>query len=273
VAVALPVHQAFARAVRMPKLGSDNELAEAVLAEAEQYIPGHPDNLYLDYSILREDQDGIEVFIVAMPRKIIDSYLALTSMLGLEAVLLDTSIGASARLFSLDPESRIPSLLVDFGTSSTDITVFNRGVVALGAASFGGEDITQSIMRKLAIPQSEALILKSKYGLSAGPAQRQIVAALTPSLELLIKEIRRTIRYYEQRYIDDKPIGQILTMGGGANMPGMADYLTDNLRLSTRFFDSGKYIDFSHLKHFYNADRASYVTAAGLAIVEPAEVF
>jgi type IV pilus assembly protein PilM len=272
VAVSLPANHAFTRAVQLPKIGPD-EIVEAVQAEAEQYISGHAEDLYLDYSILNEDEEGIEAFIVAMPKKIVDSYLLLTKMLGLEAVLFDISIGASARLFSLDSQSSTPSLLVDFGTRSTDITVFNRGVVVLGTAAFGGEDITKAISRKLDVSPSEALVLKSRYGLSSSLVQKQITAAVEPSLDLLIKEIRRTIRYYEHRYIKEKPIGQVVTMGGGANMPGLADYLTDRLRLSTRAFDPAPYIDFGHLRHFYNADRASYVTAAGLAIIDPAEVF
>jgi type IV pilus assembly protein PilM len=272
VAVSLPANHAFTRAVQLPKIGPD-EIAEAVQAEAEQYIPGHTENLYLDYSILHEDEEGIEAFIVAMPKKIVDSYLVLTKLLGLEPILFDTSIGASARLFSLDPHRSTPSLLIDFGTSSTDITIFNRGVVVLGTTAFGGEDITKAISRKLSIPPSEALILKSRYGLSSSIVQKQIIAAIEPSLELLIKEIRRTIRYYEQRYIKEQPIGQIVTMGGGASMPGLADYLTDRLRLPTRSFDPAPYIDFGHLRHFYSADRASYVTAAGLAITDPTGVF
>lgn len=272
VALSLPANHAFTRAVQLPKI-SREEISEAVQAEAEQYITGHAENLYLDYSILHEDGDGIEVFIVAMPKKIVDSYLLLSRMLGLEAVLLDTSIGASARLFSLDPHSTIPSLLIDFGTNSTDITVFNQGIVALGIAPFGGESITGAISRKLDISQNEALIIKSRYGLSASIVQKQVLAAVEPSLELLIKEIRRTIRYYEQRYTKEQPIGQIVTMGGGASMPGLADYLTERLRLTTRPFDPAPYIDFGHLKHFYNADRASYVTAAGLAITDPEAVF
>ena len=272
VAVSLPANHAFTRAVRLPKIGPE-DIAEAVQTEAEQYIPGHAENLYLDYVTLREDAEGVEVFIVAMPKEIIDSYLVLTRMLGLEAVLFDTTIGASARLFSIDPQSSVPSLLIDFGTDSTDITVFNRGLVVMGTVAFGGNHITTAISRRLNITPNEALVLKSRFGLANSPAQRQVEAAVEPSLDMLKKEIRRVIRYYEQRYDKEPPIGQIVTMGGGANMPGLSEYLTDHLRLPTRAFDPAPYIEFGHLRHFYNADRASFVTAAGLALAKPSEVF
>ena len=92
-------------------------------------------------------------------------------------------------------------------------------------------------------------------------------------MDQLIKEIRRTIRYYEQRYTKEEPIGQIVTMGGGANMPGLAAYLTDRLRLAVRTFDPAAHIDYSHVPSFAEADHMSYVTAAGLAITNPAEIF
>ena len=272
VAVSLPAARALTRAVQLPKM-SPKDIDEAVQTEAEQYIPASTDDLYLDYTTIREDDDGMEVFVVAIPKKIVDSYLLLTRMLGLEAVLFDTAIGASAQLFAREKQSDIPSVLVDFGAESTDITVFNHGLVVTGTVAFGGDDTTGSIARTLHVTPREAIMLKSKYGLSASVVRKQVLTAMEPSLELLIKEIRRTIRYYEQRYTKEPPIGQVVTMGGGANMPGLADYLTERLRLPARTFDPAAHIEFGHLHPFYNADRMSYVTAAGLAVTNPAEIF
>lgn len=272
VAISVPAARALTRAVRLPKM-SAKDMEEAVRTQAEQYIATSIDNVYFDYTTIREDKEDTEVFIVAIPKKIVDSYLVLTRMLGLDAVLFDTAIGASARLFAHDKQSDIPSVLVDFGAESTDITIFNHGLVVTGTVAFGGDDITTIIAKGLHITPHEAVMLKSKYGLSKSVVQKQVMATMSPSLELLIKEIRRTIRYYEQRYDSEPPIGQVVTMGGGANMPGLADYLTDQLRLPARTFDPVSHIDFGHLHPFYRADRMTYVTAAGLAITNPTEIF
>lgn len=272
VAVSLPANRAFTRAVQLPRM-SQKEVDEAVRTEVEQYIPVHAENLYLDYTTIREDENNLEVLVVAMPKQIVDSYLALTNMLGLEAVLFDTVIGASAHLFARDKQSDIPSVLIDFGAESTDISVFNRVLLATGTAAFGGDHLTATIARSLHVTPSEAMLLKSKYGLSKSVFQKQISAAVAQPLESLLKEIRRTIRYYEQRYPNEHEIGQIVTMGGGANMPGLVDFLTDHLRLPARTFDPASRIDFSHLRSFYKADHMAYVTAAGLAISDPTEIF
>jgi type IV pilus assembly protein PilM len=272
LAVSLPAARALTRAVRLPKMNS-KDIDDAVQTEAEQYLATSIENLYLDYNILLEDDEGMEVFVVAMPKNIVDSYLVLTRILGLEAVLFDTAIGASARLFARDKRSDIPSVLIDFGAESADITVFNKGLVVTGTVAFGGDNITEIIARALNVSPHEAMMVKSKYGLSKSEPQKQIITATAPSLELLLKEIRRTIRYYEQRYTKEPPISQIVTMGGGANMPGLADYLTEHLRLPVRTFDPVSLVDFGNLHQFYTAERMSYVTVAGLAITDPAEIF
>ncbi|MGH7237660.1 MAG: type IV pilus biogenesis protein PilM, partial [Candidatus Saccharimonadales bacterium] len=125
VAVSLPSKWALTHAMRLPKM-SLSDVAEAVQTEIDQYIPTiNGDNFYMDYTTLREDGDNIEVFVVAMPKPIVDSYLRLTRMLGLEAVLFDTTIGANAHLFAHREQTDIPSVLVDFGSKNTDLTVFN----------------------------------------------------------------------------------------------------------------------------------------------------
>jgi type IV pilus assembly protein PilM len=272
VAVSLPASRTFTRAVQLPKMNA-KDIDDAVHTEAEQYIPISPDNLCMDYTPIREDVDGIEVFVVAIPKDIVDSYLVLTRMLGLEAVLFDSAIGASARMFSYDKLSNIPAVLVDFGAESSDLTVFNHGLVVTGTVSFGGDDITQTLAKSLHISSTEAVTIKSKYGLSASIYQKQVSEAIEPLLELLLKEIRRTIRYYEQRYNKEPPIGQVVTMGGGANMPGLVDYLTERLRLPARTFDLTTHIEHNHLRQIYQADRMTYITAAGLAVTDSRDIF
>ncbi|HEY4963066.1 MAG TPA: pilus assembly protein PilM, partial [Candidatus Saccharimonadales bacterium] len=271
VAVSLPASKAFTHALKLPKMKL-KDIEEAVLTEAEQYIPANPEELYIDYTTLNEDADNIEVLIVAFPRSIVDSYLILTRMLGLEAVLMDTTIGASARLFGLDKRSEAPAVLIDFGANSTDITIYNHGLVVTGTVPYGGDDITKTISSTLKISNQEALTMKSNLGLTVSDVQKQVTDSISPTLELIMKEIKRTIRYYEQRYPDQPALKQVIIMGGGANMPGLADFLTSSLRLAVRTIALENHIDFDHLHPFYKADRMSYVTASGLALTKPEEV-
>jgi len=271
VAMSVPISRAFTRSIDVPIL-SDKELAEAVHNEAEQYIPAAIDDLYIDYTRVRTEGEKTSVFIVAMPKRIIDSYIILARLLGFEPVAMQTSSGAGAHLFSRDSQSDIPTLLIDFGSDSADITVYDRGPVVSGTVACGSDLFTSAIAQELNVTPKEANLIKAKYGLSMSKKQPQIEKALSPSLNLLIKEIKRTVRYYEERAFNNEKISQVVIAGGGANMPGLAEYLTSNLRLAVRSFDPTSYMDFGHLQPFNITERMSYVTAAGLAAIDPKEV-
>ncbi len=272
VALSVPIARAFTRSIEIPNL-SDKELAEAVQNEVEQYIPAAIEDLYVDFTRAKTGAEHTTVFIVAMPKRIIESYLMLARLLGLETVMMQTSSGAGAYLFSQDHQSDIASLLVDFGSNSADITVYDGGPVVSGTVACGSDLFTTAIAKELSVTEKEAMLIKAKYGLSLSKKQTQIEKALEPTLTLLLKEIRRTIRYYEEHSHENEKISQVVIAGGGANMPGLAEYLTSNLRLAVRSVDPTSYIDFGHLQPFNLTERMSYVTAAGLAIIEPGEVF
>lgn len=272
VAVCLPIARALTRSIEVPPLGK-KELAVAVQTEAEQYIPASLQELYIDYTQTSATSDKSAIFIVAMPKRIVDSYLVLTRLLGLEAVVLQTSSGAGAQLFARDSQSDVPTVLVDFGSDSADITVFDKGPVVSGTVACGGEQLTKVIAEALDVTPKEALLIKTKYGLGYSKKQRQIEVALNPLLSLLVKEIRRTIRYYEERADGKHTISQVIITGGGANMPGLAEYFTNNLRLAVRPFDPTSYIEFGHLQPLGSGSRMSYVTAVGLSLTNPHEVF
>ncbi len=272
VAISVPISRAYTRSIELPKM-NEKELASAISTEVEQFIPAAAESLYIDYSSVKTDKDIWSTFIVAMPRRIIDSYITLCRLLGLEIVMVQTSSGAGAHLFSRDKQSDLPSVLVDFGSESADVTVFDKNPIVSGTVACGGEDITNHISKALGVTDREAGIIKTKYGLSYSKKQTQIIEALEPSLGTLTKEIQRSVRYYDERSNGKRKIAQIVTMGGGANMPGMADYLTNALRMPVRAFDPTNFIDFGRLQPISANDRMSYVTAAGLSLVNSKEVF
>lgn len=272
VAIAVPAYRTFTRSLKLPRL-KPSQLKEAVELEAEQYISLPLDDLYIDYEIIGQTDDTTELLVVAVPKEIVDSYLELAQILGLEAMLIEPTLSSSARLFSLDKQSDVASLIIDFGSQSADISIFDKVVKVTGTVQGGGVDFTQSIKNILGISNEEAGLIKTRYGLTTSKKQSEIKQALEPTLQQIVKEIRRMIRYYEERYGTDRPIKQIVTLGGGANMLGLSEYLTDALRLAVRHTDPWHYLDCKDLQPPSVADRPMYATAAGLSLVKPEGVF
>ncbi|MBA2279099.1 type IV pilus assembly protein PilM [Candidatus Saccharibacteria bacterium] len=274
VAATIPASRAYSRVMTVPASLNKHELEDAIHFEAEQYIPIPIDDLYLDYMTHPKNAEQTDVLVVAVPKKVVDSYMKFFNILGLEVCALETTISAASRIIAVaENSSDIPTILIDLGSLSVDLTVFDEILIVNGTIPGGGDDFSNRIAEKLNIEKAEANSLKTKYGLGVSKRQPEIRDALKPQLDSLIKEIRRVVRYYEERTEGKQSIGQIITMGGGANMPGLVDYMTDNLRIPTRLCNFWGYFDLKKLQPPHEAEQTLYVTVAGAAIVEPKEIW
>lgn len=272
VGLTIPSYRTFTRSMQLPPLKT-RELAEAIRLEAEQYIPLSLDELYLDYTVLSSDSSGIEALVVAVPKQIVDSYLDLSAIMGLEAVVIEPTMSANARLFSRDDQSDVASIIIDFGTVTSDVSIYDKGIVTTGTVEGGGQIFNQTIEKALGVTTAEASIIKAKYGLGKSRRQAEIRAAMEPVLQKIITEIKRLMRYYQEHTDDDRPIQQVVTLGGGANMPGMTDYFTNELHLAVRAIDPWKDINTSHMQLPATQDHPMFTSSIGVALVPPPETF
>jgi type IV pilus assembly protein PilM len=274
VAATIPAAKAYSRVMTVPAKLGKKELDEAVRLEAEQYIPRALDELYLEYMVNTTHGEDKEILVVAVPKDIVDSYMKFFELIGLEVCALETTISAASRIIAEAENSNdVPTILIDLGSLSVDLTVFDDNLVVNGTIPGGGDDFSKRIAEILKVDKAEANTLKTKYGLGVSKNQTEIRSALKPQLDSLVKEIRRVVRYYEDRTEGKSTIGQIITMGGGANMPGLVDYLTDNLRIPTRMCNFWSEFNLHDLQPPHEAERTLYVTAAGAAILEPKEIW
>jgi type IV pilus assembly protein PilM len=272
--IAIPTYRSFTRALQLPPKLQPHELKEAVELEAEQYIPLPLENLYLDYQINKETAESTDLFLTAVPKAMVDSYLELAGIIGLEAVLIEPTLNSSGRLFEFDSNSSEAAFLVDFGSESSDISIIDKQhTLVTGTVQGGGLNFTEAIKNKLGVSAEEAGMIKTRYGMGVSKKQAEIRGALEPTLEQIVKEIRRMLRYYEERYGTDRPVTQMITMGGGANMPGLSEYLIDRLRLAVRHIDPWQYLNYKGLQPPSAADKPMYATVAGLSLVNPGGVF
>lgn len=272
VAITVPVSKTFNRPVKMPRL-SAKELAEAVKLEAERYIPMPLEELYLDYSIASQTAKDMNLFVVAVPKKLIEPYLELCQILNLDVVTIETTIAASTRVLVKADRSDVPTILIDFGSLSVDITIFDKALIVTGTVPGGSDDFTTRIAEKLGTNTEQAFTVKTEFGIGPSKKQAEILEAVTPILQELLKEIRRVIRYYEERYSANRKIGQIVTMGGGSNMPGLSEYMTNALRLPVRMSDPWQIINFSKLPPPNAIHKSMFITVAGSALTKPGEIF
>ncbi|HET7827763.1 MAG TPA: pilus assembly protein PilM, partial [Candidatus Saccharimonadales bacterium] len=226
VACSLPTSRTFSRLMKVPAL-DHTAIEEAIRLEAEQYIPIPINSLYLDYEITRQDDKEMEILLVAASKNIVDSYFKLFEALSLEPVAFEPSINAASRLVKLQGEAEDqPAIIVDFGSVTTDIAVFDKTLLVASTVSSGGDNMTRAISEQLHLTPEQAVSLKNEFGIAYSEKQQRIVDAVKPQLESLVREIEKSIRYHAERTQSRNKITRIITVGGGSIMPGFDQYLS-----------------------------------------------
>ncbi len=268
VVVGLPTGRTFSRTFTIPA-AEEKHINNAVEIEVDQYIPIPLNALYVDHQTVERTKDKVTVVMAAVPSSLVDSCMAAVRSAGLTPVAAEPSINAVARVIEATEEGHLPTLIVDIGPASTDIAVLDNGAIRVtGGVGLGGNTFTLDIAKKLNIALENAHQLKVLNGLNAGPRQAKILASLKPSLQRISTEVRKVIRYYNERLNDDRKIEQVLIVGGGANVPGIGEYFTNELVMAARVASPWQQLDFGALQEPNKQFRPRYITVAGLANVQ-----
>ncbi len=200
--------------------------------------------------------------------------MELARILDIEPVLIETNLTSAMRLISkTENKDSSPTIVVDCGAKTIDISILDTAARVTGTIPYGGDTFTTDIAASMKISEKDAHALKTRYGMSASKYQKNIQVALEPTLSVLIKEIHKLMRYYEERNPSSDKIQQVVTMGGGANLPGLSEYLTGKLRIPARLCSPWFTIPFKKIQHPHEAEGSMYITVAGLAQIKPKEIF
>lgn len=273
VIVGVPTSKTFSRMFTVPSK-TEASLADAVEIEVDQYIPIPMNSLYVDYEVIERTKDQLTVIMSAVPRVLIDSCVAAAKSAELTPIMVEPGINAVARVLETTEEGHLPTLIVDIGPAGTDIAVLDGGAIRIsGGLGIGGNTFTLDIAKRLGVPLENAHQLKVLNGLSAGPRQAKLTAALQPSLQRIVSETRKVIRYYNERLGDNRKLEQVLVVGGGSNVPGIGDYFTNELVMPARVASPWQKLDFGKLPQPSKQFRPRYITVAGLASVNQKEVW
>lgn len=272
VVLGIPAGRTFTRTFSLPT-SAENTLSNAIELEVEQYIPIPRAELYVDYEIIERTKEQLTVLMSAVPKTVVDSCIRVTEAAGLRTCLVEPSVSAVARLLESTEEGHLPTVIVDIGPASTDIAILDGSIRVTGSLNVGGNTFTLDIAKHLKVPLESAHQLKVLNGLNAGSRQSKLTEALTPSLDRMVSETKKVMRYYDERLSDHRKLEQILIVGGGANIPGIGDYFTNRLIMPARVASPWQELDFGKLPQPAKQFRPRYITVAGLASVNAGRIW
>lgn len=270
--VSLPTSRTYSRTFSIPAKAAKN-IKEAVELEVSQYIPIPPALLYIDHEIIEKTKDNLTITVSAVPQSTVDNLLEACKVAGISPNVIEPSVNSIARLLKLTEDGSLPTVIVDIGSTTTDIAVLDGSIRVTGGIPVGGNNFTLDIAKKLGVSLENAHQLKVLNGLNPGPRQKKIQNSLTPSLKRVTSETKRVMRYYSERMTDSAKIEQILIVGGGSNVPGIGEYFTNELIMPARVASPWQKLNFGTLTQPAKQFRPRYITVAGLANLTQEEVW
>ena len=207
---------------------TEEQLQESINSEAEQYIPFDISEVNLDYQMLGEAEnnpDQMDVLLVAAKKEVIDSYVNLIQMAGLNPCVIDIDAFALQNIFELNyaPEDENVAL-IDIGASKTSLNILKgNSSVFIRDVTLGCGLINRKIVSLINCSYEEAEQLK--YGDQPDRISpddvKEIISSVTDDW---CNEIRQALDFFYSTNPDD-PIKRIVLSGGGAHIKEFRELL------------------------------------------------
>ncbi|MFQ3548371.1 MAG: type IV pilus assembly protein PilM [Armatimonadota bacterium] len=242
--------QVIVRQVQFAKM-TEAVLRKSIKYEAAKHISSSMEDSVVEFEILGDADDGMmNVMLVAAPRAMIESRVAVLEQAGLEPLVIDVEAFALMRTlveFAASDEYLHQTVaLIDMGASHTDVDIVNHGEFALTRnIPIGGDSFTTAIKSLTGGSNEDAEAIKLQmaaespldYGSNSDNKAWKVVQ---PLLDGLITEIRRSINYYQSQFPEDASdaiVKKIVLTGGSAMLPGLDKYMASKLNIAVEIAD------------------------------------
>ena len=267
VAVGIPSQKVFTTVVDMERLSPD-ELGKTIQYQADSMIPTPLKESKLDWALLGDspaDKTKVEVLLTSVTNAFIEGRLDMLESIGLNVIAFEPDTMALARAV-VASDAMTPQMVLDIGSKSTDLVIIMNGAPRLTRSiPTGAEAIIKSAMQNLNIDEKQAQQFVFKFGLSKDKLEGQIHQAIIGTIDILMSEIEKSIKFFQARYTQAK-LDRIIVTGGASTLPELPLYIANKFGVNVEIGNAWRNISFP-------ADRQNellavsnyFAVAAGLA--------
>lgn len=232
---------------------AESEIENKIMYELESFMPINLDEHRVDFKILDHVLYGgnkkIRVFVTAVKKSIINSYIDILNNLNLKPVSIDTPANSIAKLFNKDiklkemysktsaqRKVRFDSgaiAVLDFGSETTIINILKNRVIEFNRVILtGSSNIDEAIFDNIILDTRKvdfAEQYKKQYGIVfQKDYNNELEWNCSEISKVIINEIVKNINtcfdFYTTRCGGEK-ISKILIAGGGSQLPHLKEYL------------------------------------------------
>ncbi|MFA6552982.1 MAG: pilus assembly protein PilM [Patescibacteria group bacterium] len=238
---ALPSFSVFSSIINLPAM-KDKDLVSAIRWEAKKFVPIPLEEMILDWEVLKEpgeispakppagDKDvvkdekkqigamapkaNLRILMTAAPKNLVNRYVELFKIVGLQLVGLETESFALER--SLVGNDMNPVMVIDIGSQTSSIIIFSSGVPILNRSiDVGGKGITRALQETMGLTAEQAEQFKRDVGMSVtSESLGKLPKPMSYVVNSIINEIRYILNIYQNQ--NKKPITKVILTGGSA---------------------------------------------------------
>ena len=238
VAIAVAGSAVITKVISMPASLSDEEMADQLQLEADQYIPYPMEEINMDFEVLgpsETDEESVDVLLAASRSENVDVRVAACELANLTPKVVDVEAFAMESAFSLLgqqlPDNGVGKTIavVDVGATMTTLSVSHDfNVVYTREQVFGGKQLTEEIMRRYGLSYEEAGLAKKQGGLP-DDYEEEVLNSFKNSL---VQQVSRALQFFFSSS-EHGVIDHIVLAGGCASIPGVEELVEDKLSLTT----------------------------------------
>jgi len=233
VAAGLPSSRVFTTVVDIERL-SPAELEKTIHYQADSIIPTPLEDSKIDWVVIGDspsDANKVEVLITSVPNEFAEKRLDVLESIGLNVIAFEPDNLALTRSM-LPPNFASPQMVVDIGNRSTDLVVNMNGAPRLTRSiPTGSEAIIKAAQQNLNIDEKQAQEFVFKFGLGQNKLEGQVYHGIISTIELLMTDISKSIKFFETRYQNIK-IERIVMTGAASALPEFPLYIANKFNVN-----------------------------------------
>ena len=261
----------------------DNELIISLELEAKKHVPLDGTDAIIDYHLLgnnSEKLDQINLILTTTTKNVISEHAELLKYCKLKPGIFDADPVAISNIHKYNNglSDQGSDVLINIGNSTTSLIVWGANVgFFTREIDISGNHITKEIMRKYDYDYLTAENKKIEEGiksLDASESKKEdkkeeetntvmsgIMIEEKTIFNELVEEIRKTLRFYMKNN-NNSFFNTFYLLGGSCLLPGLDQFIADNLNVKVELLDPFKKIKNS--KKLKNPNEFS--VALGLAL-------